>query len=114
MGLSCFLSALPFFLSAERTMRKYVRWFLTLLVFALLFLFLRTAVAGSSGTYADQVASAVESDRRRFRPENSLDISMAMGLITHSPPQMLNPPSQGPPLLLYPPSAETLARMSGQ
>jgi len=95
-------------------MRKPVRWFLLLLIVALFFLFLRTAVAGSSGTYADEVAKSVESDRRRFRPENSLDISMAMGLITHDPPQMLNPPSQGPPLLLYPPSAETLARMSGQ
>jgi hypothetical protein len=38
----------------------------------------------------------------RFLPQNSLDISMAMGLITHDPPTMLNPPTPGPPLLLYP------------
>jgi hypothetical protein len=49
----------------------------------------------------------------RFLPQNSLDISMAMGLITHDPPTMLNPPTPGPPLLLYPPSQETLANMCG-
>ena len=59
----------------------------------------------------------VERDRKRdvarFLPQNSLDISMAMGLITHDPPTMLNPPSPPPPLLLYPPSQETLANMCG-
>ena len=59
----------------------------------------------------------VERDRKRdvarFLPQNSLDISMAMGLITHDPPSMLNPPTPGPPLLLYPPSQETLASMCG-
>ncbi len=59
----------------------------------------------------------VERDRKRdvarFLPQNSLDISMAMGLITHDPPTMLNPPTPGPPLLLYPPSQETLANMCG-
>ena len=95
-------------------MRKYTKIFVGVLVLALFVLFLRSVSSASSGTYQDEVAKSVESDRRRFRPENSLDISMAMGLITHDPPQMLNPPSQGPPLLLYPPSAETLARMSGQ
>lgn len=59
------------------------------------------------------VASAVAQDKSRFMPENSLDISMAMGLITHDPPHMLNPPQPGPPLLLYPPSAQDLERMSG-
>jgi hypothetical protein len=59
----------------------------------------------------------VERDRKRdvarFLPQNSLDISMAMGLITHDAPSMLNPPNPGPPLLLYPPSQETLASMCG-
>ena len=91
-------------------MRKYTKIFVGVLVLALFLLFLRS-VTGMAP--ADEVASAVESDRRRFRPENSLDISMAMGLVTHDPPQMLSPPTQGPPLLLYPPSAETLARLSG-
>ena len=93
-------------------MRKYTKIFVGVLVFGLLLLFLRSV---SSGTpLQDEMTKSVESDRRRFRPENSLDLSMAMGLITHDAPKMLNPPAQGPPLLLYPPSAETLARMSGQ
>lgn len=95
-------------------MRKYTKIFLGVLVAGLLVLFLRTVSAPPASSYADEVARSVESDRRRFRPENSLDIGMAMGLITHDPPKMLNPPSQGPPLLLFPPSAETLASLSGQ
>ncbi len=94
-------------------MRKYTKLFVGVLVFGLFLLFLRS-VGGTTAGPQDEMAKSVESDRRRFRPENSLDISMAMGLITHDAPQMLNPPSQGPPLLLYPPSADTLARMSGQ
>jgi hypothetical protein len=52
-------------------------------------------------------------DVARFLPENSVDISMAMKIITHDPPNMLNPPANQPPLLLYPPSEDTLARLSG-
>ena len=52
-------------------------------------------------------------DVARFTPENSVDIAMAMGLVTHDPPNMLNPPSPPPPLLLYPPTADTLERMCG-
>jgi hypothetical protein len=95
-------------------MRKYTKIFMGVLVLGLLLAFLGvTARASPSSNTADEVARAVESDRKRFRPENSLDIGMAMGLITHDPPRMLNPPSQGPPLLLFPPSAETLATLSG-
>jgi hypothetical protein len=60
-----------------------------------------------------RVARDRRRDVARFLPQNSLDISMAMGLITHDPPTMLNPPTPGPPLLLYPPSQETLANMCG-
>ena len=52
-------------------------------------------------------------DKARFLPENSLDIAMAMKMVTHDPPKMLNPPTPPAPLLLYPPSEETLARLSG-
>ena len=55
----------------------------------------------------------IKRDVARFLPQNSLDISMAMGLITHDPPKMLNPPTAQPPLLLYPPSQETLTNMCG-
>lgn len=96
-------------------MRKYTKIFMAVLVLGLLLLFLGVSARSTSSpsNTADEVARAVESDRKRFRPENSLDIGMAMGLITHDPPRMLNPPSMGPPLLLFPPSAETLATLSG-
>lgn len=61
-----------------------------------------------------QVDRQIAAERSRFTPEKSVDIAMAMGLLTHGPPQMLNPPQQGPPLLLYPPSEETLIRMTGE
>ena len=65
----------------------------------------------------NSLEARVERDRKRdvarFLPQNSLDISMAMGLITHDPPTMLNPPTPGPPLLLFPPSQETLTNMCG-
>jgi hypothetical protein len=59
----------------------------------------------------------VEQDRARdvarFTPENSVDIAMAMKLVTHGPPKMLNPPTPGPPTLLFPPSERDLERLSG-
>ena len=54
-----------------------------------------------------------KNEKARFLPENSLDIGMAMKLITHDPPSLLNPATPQPTQLLYPPSEETLARMSG-
>jgi hypothetical protein len=72
-----------------------------------------TLVTKSGSTYATEVARAVAKDKARFTPENSLDISMAMGLLTQEPPRMLNPPQPGPPLLLYPPSPADLERLSG-
>lgn len=60
-----------------------------------------------------RVARDHQRDVARFLPQNSLDISMAMGLITHDPPKMLNPPTPQPPLLMFPPSQETLANMCG-
>ena len=60
-----------------------------------------------------RVARDRQRDVARFLPQNSLDISMAMGLITYDPPTMLAPPTPPPPLLLFPPSPETLANMCG-
>lgn len=62
---------------------------------------------------ATQVAKDIVQEKLRFSPQQSLDVAMAMGLVTHEPPQMLSPPQPGPPTLLYPPSAEDLARLSG-
>ncbi len=55
----------------------------------------------------------IQKDHSRFTPAESIDIAQAMKLVTHDPPQMLAPPESMPPLLLYPPSAEDLARLSG-
>jgi hypothetical protein len=63
--------------------------------------------------YDAEVAKDVESDRSRFSPTNSLDIAMAMKLVTHDPPKPLAAPQPNPVTLLYPPSAEDLEKLSG-
>jgi hypothetical protein len=70
-------------------------------------------ISGPDGSLQAKVDRDIKRDVARFKPQNSLDISMAMGLVTYDPPTMLNPPTPGPPLLLYPPSQETLANMCG-
>lgn len=61
-----------------------------------------------------RVQQDLANEKKRFLPQNSLDISMAMKLITHEPPSLLAPPVAQPPLLLFPPSEETLERLSGK
>lgn len=60
-----------------------------------------------------RVQQDLANEKKRFLPHNSVDISMAMKLITHDEPNMLAPPALQPPLLLFAPSEETLARLSG-
>lgn len=65
------------------------------------------------------VAKSIQSrdsvmDLKRFTPSESVDIAMAMKMVTHAPPKMLNPPSDMPTLLLYPPSDEDLRLLSGE
>ena len=55
----------------------------------------------------------IKQDRARFTPWQSIDIAMAMGLTKHAAPKMLNPPEGPPPLLLFPPTEEDLAKLSG-
>lgn len=59
------------------------------------------------------IASDLQKDHARFTPADSVDVAQAMKLVTHDPPRMLAPPQSVPPLVLYPPSAEDLARLSG-
>lgn len=59
------------------------------------------------------IAKDIAKDHSRFTPSESVDVAMAMKLVTHSAPKMLAPSEKVPPLLLYPPSAEDLARLSG-
>lgn len=85
---------------------------LAVLVFLLVLGFIYIVSSPDTSMEA-RVARDHQRDVARFLPQNSLDISMAMGLITYDPPTMLNPPAPPPPLLLYPPSQETLASMCG-
>ena len=62
---------------------------------------------------ATQVAADVQKERALFTPTQSVDIAMAMKLVTHDPPKTLAIPTVMPPMLLYPPTEEELARMSG-
>jgi hypothetical protein len=61
-----------------------------------------------------RVQQDLANEKKRFLPQNSLDISMAMKIITHDEPSLLAPPIAQPPLLLFPPSEETLERLSGK
>ena len=61
----------------------------------------------------DVIASDIKKDHSRFTPAESIDVAQAMRVVTHDPPKMLAPPGSVPPLVLYPPSAEDLARLSG-
>lgn len=62
----------------------------------------------------EKIASDVQKVNARFTPMESIDLSMAMKLVTHEAPQMLNPPAEVPPLLMFPPSTEDLAKLSGE
>ena len=59
------------------------------------------------------ISKDIQKDHSRFTPSESIDVAQAMKLVTHDPPKMLAPPSNVPPLLLYPPSQEDLSRLSG-
>jgi hypothetical protein len=60
------------------------------------------------------IAEDIAKDHSRFTPTESVDVAMAMKLITHDPPHMLNPIGDQPVLLLYPPTTEDLAKLSGE
>jgi hypothetical protein len=61
-----------------------------------------------------KINSDIAKVNSRFTPTESVDVAMAMKMMLHDPPSMLNPPEAPPPLLLYPPSKEDLARLSGE
>lgn len=60
-----------------------------------------------------RVQRDLEAEKSRFLPQNSLDIGMAMGIVTFDKPRMLNPPTPGAIQLLFPPSEADLERLSG-
>ena len=61
-----------------------------------------------------KINSDIAKVNARFTPSQSIDLSMAMKMVSYDPPHMLNPPEEVPPLLLFPPSTEDLAKLSGE
>ena len=59
------------------------------------------------------IGADIAKDHSRFTPTESVDVAMAMKMVTHEPPHMLHPPSEMPVLLLYPPSEDDLAKLTG-
>lgn len=93
----------------KRQTRKYI---LVALVAAILLGFI-TIVLPPSNVVARMVQEDIVKDNARFTPGESVDVAMAMKLVTHEPPRMLAPPAAIPPLLLFPPSEQDLERLSG-
>lgn len=52
-------------------------------------------------------------DNARFDPRTSIDLQFANGTAIHDSPNMLRKDGDASPLLLFPPSEETLASLSG-
>ena len=52
-------------------------------------------------------------DQTRFDPSKSIDLQFANHSVTHDSPNMLVNSTDASPLLIYPPSAETLQEMCG-
>jgi hypothetical protein len=109
MGSLVFCPGLPFFLSTRRTMKKSYLLVAVVLAVIVAFAFLMVR----PDRLRQKIASDVQKVNARFTPADSIDLSMAMKLTTHEAPQMLNPPAPVRPLLLFPPSDEDLAKLSG-
>jgi hypothetical protein len=55
----------------------------------------------------------VQKDQARFDPSKSVDLQWANGSVTHDSPNMLHKDADTTPLLIFPPSTETLETMCG-
>jgi H+/gluconate symporter-like permease len=86
---------------------------LVLLVLGVL-LGLGVLVVNNGNVKMASIANDIKRDHSRFTPSESVDVAMAMKLVTHEAPRMLNPPKEPNVLLLFPPSAEELARLTGE
>ncbi len=83
------------------------------LVFALLSVYLLADIWRHWTTSdARRLHLEIGRDQDRFDPSSSIDIQFANGSVTHSPPS-LYAKDWAPTLLVFPPSAETLAEMNG-
>jgi hypothetical protein len=87
----------------------------TLLIVAVLIVLVGLGVlVTNSDVKMAAIAKDIQKDHSRFTPSESVDVAMAMKLVTHEAPRMLNPPKEPNVLLLFPPSAEELARLTGE
>jgi hypothetical protein len=93
-------------------MKKSKQYLLLALVIAIIAAFAFLMVP--SNPLRQKINSDIAKVNSRFTPTESIDLSMAMKMTTHDAPFMLNPPEEIPPLLLFPPSAEDLAKLSGE
>lgn len=62
---------------------------------------------------ARRIYNDVQADQRRFDPSLSVDLQWAGKTVTHDAPSMLTA-SKSENMLVFPPSAETLAQLSGE
>lgn len=97
---------------ANYTMKRREQLLLAVVGF-LIIVFLVMVSKQATPTLMDRVNQDRAHDVARFTPESSVDIAMAMKMVTHAPPSMLNPPTPSPLTLLYPPSDTDLERLSG-
>ena len=100
-------------MSTEETMKRQFLVLGGLAIVLVVLLSVMTKQSYGALTQQERVQVDLKNEKSRFLPENSLDVGMAMKLIAHGPPRLLNPATPEPPQLLYPPSEETLARLSG-
>jgi hypothetical protein len=88
-------------------------WTLIALVLAVIAAFVYLVIPKEAPLTA-KINKDIAKVNSRFTPTESVDVAFAMKMMLHDPPHMLNPPKAPPPLLLYPPSDEDLAKLSGE
>ena len=90
----------------------YLRLDLTTLIVIAIYLYIHNN--SHINTSEDhRVHEELEVDDERFNPATSVDIQFADGTARHDPPSMLGWTKDASPLLLFPPSQDTLRSMSG-
>ena len=90
----------------------YLRMDMTALVLVALYLYLYNNTHVQS-LEDRRVAVEKDVDDGRFDGRTSIDIQFAEGTVTHAPPDILGWTKDTSPLLLFPPSTDTLKSMSG-
>lgn len=95
------------FLSPKAMKRRQPQWVVIPLVILALVLF-----AAVIRVQTSELTSTLSQDVTRFQP-GTIDIDMAMKTLVHDPPVTLAPTMPKPVLLLFPPSATDLEKLSG-